>query len=294
MAALTIVSIVGGVLIARRALRPLRAMSVTAAQISSGSDLKKRMPVNGCDELARLAGTFNDMMQYLEQSFEAERQFASDASHELRTPLAVILAQCDEALDDDVPNAERREALIVIQRQGQRMKRMLSGMLELTRLEQGTDYRMQESFDFSELTEQLCEDMALIREKNITLSWDIAPQLTLVGDKILITRLIANLISNAYRYGRENGATRLTLLQEERMLVLSVSDDGIGITPNHQEKIFHRLYQAAPDRTGEGSGLGLAMARQIARLHGGEISVQSTPGVGSTFTVRLPAPSSTQ
>lgn len=294
MAALTIVSIVGGVLIARRALQPIRAMSVTAAQISSGSDLKKRMPVNGCDELARLAGTFNEMMQRLEQSFEAERQFASDASHELRTPLAVILAQCDEALDNDVPEAERREALIVIRRQGERMKRMLSGMLELTRLEQGTDRRMQEPFDFSELAEQLCEDMALICEKNITLRWEITPHLTLIGDKMLITRLIANLISNAYRYGRENGATRLTLLQEERTLVLSVSDNGIGIAPDQQKKIFRRLYQAAPDRAGEGAGLGLAMARQIARVHGGEISVQSTPGVGSTFTVRLPAPPSSQ
>ena len=114
--ALTLIAIAGGVLIARRALKPLRAMALTAAQISGGDDLKKRMPDGGSDELAQLAGAFNGMMQRLDDAFEAERQFASDASHELRTPMAVIMAQCEDALSGEKTGADYREALFVIHR----------------------------------------------------------------------------------------------------------------------------------------------------------------------------------
>ena len=131
--ALTLIAIAGGVLIARRALKPLRAMALTAAQISGGDDLKKRMPDGGSDELAQLSGAFNGMMQRLDDAFEAERQFASDASHELRTPMAVIMAQCEDALSGEKTGADYREALSVIHRQGWRMNRMISGMLELVR-----------------------------------------------------------------------------------------------------------------------------------------------------------------
>ena len=137
--ALTLIAIAGGVLIARRALKPLRAMALTAAQISGGDDLKKRMPDGGSDELAQLAGAFNGMMQRLDDAFEAERQFASDASHELRTPMAVIMAQCEDALSGEKTGADYREALSVIHRQGRRMNRMISGMLELVRMERKTD-----------------------------------------------------------------------------------------------------------------------------------------------------------
>ena len=105
-------------LIARRALKPLRAMALTAAQISGGDDLKKRMPDGGSDELAQLAGAFNGMMQRLDDAFEAERQFASDASHELRTPMAVIMAQCEDALSGEKTGADYREALFLVYFEG--------------------------------------------------------------------------------------------------------------------------------------------------------------------------------
>lgn len=288
LAALMLFAIAGGIFIACRALRPVRDMALAAAQISNGDDLKKRMIVSGGDELAQLAAAFNDMIQRLDEAFETERQFALDVSHELRTPMAVITAQCDDALDGEKSVADYRDALSVIRRQGRRMNRMISGMLELMRMEQKVDLYACETFNLSVLTASVSEDMALIREKNITLVAHIEPNIMLKGDPTLITRLLANLIGNAYRYGREDGHIGVTLRAADSGIKLSVADDGIGIAPEQQEKIFHRLYQGASDRSGNGVGLGLAMARQIARLHGGELTVKSTSGTGSVFTARFP------
>ena len=246
------------------------------------------MPDGGSDELAQLAGAFNGMMQRLDDAFEAERQFASDASHELRTPMAVIMAQCEDALSGEKTGADYREALSVIHRQGRRMNRMISGMLELVRMERKTDRYAREPFNLSALTESVCEDMALICEKNIALTTDVEPDISITGDQTLITRLLGNLIGNAYRYGRENGHIIVTLHRAGSAIELTVSDDGIGIAPDQQKKIFRRLYQGASERSGDGAGLGLAMARQIARLHGGELTVVSEEGKGSAFTARFP------
>ena len=289
LGAMVLFAIGGGVAITRRALRPIRDLSQTAAQISGGDDLKKRIPAAGNDELSQLAGAFNGMIQRLDEAFEAERQFASDASHELRTPMAVILAQCDEAMDAELSPEEYRQALRVIRRQGRRMNRMIAGMLECMRMERKSDLYAREDVDLSELTESLCQDLALIGEKGIQVTWEVEDGIHFTGDRTLLSRLIANLVGNAYRYGRENGHTQVTLNREGEHILLSVADDGIGIAPDQQEKIFRRLYQGASHRNGEGVGLGLSMARQIARMYGGEITVKSTPGTGSTFTVRLPA-----
>ena len=238
--------------------------------------------------LIAMAGAFNGMMQRLDDAFEAERQFASDASHELRTPMAVIMAQCEDALSGEKTGADYREALSVIHRQGRRMNRMISGMLELVRMERKTDHYAREPFNLSALTESVCEDMALICEKNIALTTDVEPDISITGDQTLITRLLGNLIGNAYRYGRENGHIIVTLHRAGSAIELTVSDDGIGIAPDQQKKIFRRLYQGASERSGDGAGLGLAMARQIARLHGGELTVVSEEGKGSAFTARFP------
>lgn len=289
LGAMVLFAIGGGVAITRRALRPIRDLSQAAAQISGGDDLKKRIPAAGNDELSQLAGAFNGMIQRLDEAFEAERQFASDASHELRTPMAVILAQCDEAMDADLSPEEYRQALRVIHRQGRRMNRMIADMLECMRMERKSDLYAREDVDLSELTESLCQDLALIGEKGIQVTWQVADGIHFTGDRTLLSRMIANLVGNAYRYGRENGHTQVTLSREGEHILLSVADDGIGIAPDQQEKIFRRLYQGASHRNGEGVGLGLSMARQIARMYGGEITVKSAPGAGSTFTVRLPA-----
>ena len=234
LGAVALFAIGGGVAITRRALRPIRDLSQAAAQISGGDDLKKRIPAAGNDELSQLAGAFNGMIQRLDEAFEAERQFASDASHELRTPMAVILAQCDEAMDAELSPEEYRQALRVIRRQGRRMNRMIAGMLECMRMERKSDLYAREDVDLSELTESLCQDLALIGEKGIQVTWQVADGIHFTGDRTLLSRLIANLVGNAYRYGRENGHTQVTLSREGAHILLSVADDGMGIAPDQQ------------------------------------------------------------
>jgi len=227
------------------------------------------------------------MFNRLDESFQTQQQFVSDASHELRTPVSVINAQCELTLESERENTEYREALDVIQRQGHKMNRLINSMLEFTRLELHPERYTKEDLDLSELTEDVCTDLALIREKNITLTCDAEKNLRFCGNRELLTRLLSNLIGNAYRYGRPDGHTTVRLRTEEDGLLLSVQDDGIGISPDDLPHIFRRFYQADTSRTGEGSGLGLAMVKEIAEFHGGTVRAESEPGQGSTFFVNF-------
>lgn len=283
--ALLILAVLGGYLIAGRMLKPIREISVTAAQISQGDDLKKRIEIgDGKDELHRLAHSFNGMFERLEQAFEAERQFTSDASHELRTPMSVIMAQCEYSLENPCTEEDYRNALRVIRRQGKKMSRLIDDMLVFMRLELHPDNYEKHPLDFSALTAAVCSDMALIREKGISLESNIEPGAAVMGNEGLLTRLLTNLISNAYRYGRENGHIFVALKKETGGILLTVSDDGIGIAEDEQEKIFHRFYQTDSSRSDTGTGLGLSMVKEIAEFHGGRITVKSKPGAGSTFS----------
>ncbi len=280
---------VGGYLIAGHALKPLQKISWTAKQISEGNDLKQRIDIGaGDDELHQLASTFDEMLDRLELAFERERQFTSDASHELRTPMAVISAQCDYTLERERTTEEYMDALLVIRRQGQKMTKLINHMLDFARLEMRSGKYPDAFVDAAELVEVVCSDMKLIRERGITLEYETKTVMISVNPE-LFSRLLVNLVSNAYRYGRENGHIRVRLWQEDSSLVLSVADDGIGIARNEQEKIFRRFYQADASRGGEGTGLGLAMVYEIARFYHGTVTVESVVDQGSTFVVRMPA-----
>ena len=221
----------------------------------------------------------------LERSFEAERQFTSDASHELRTPVEVILA----GLDHGQPTEEDyRQSVDVIRRQGQQMSRLIGQLLHITRLEQGTQKLQLETADLSQLVEVLCEEQAHLAPEGTTLAVHTQPDLLVNGDVTRLSRLLTNLISNAYRYGKPNGHVWVDLRREGQWAVLSVRDDGSGIAPEDRERIFQRFYQVDAARGKDGSGLGLSMVQQAARLHGGSVTVDSRIGEGSTFIVRLP------
>ena len=286
---LFVLAVLGGWLIAGRVMKPVNQISDAAEKISHGQDLKKRIEMPpGKDEFHRLAGTFNEMFERLDKAFEAEKQFTSDASHELRTPMAVIMAQCEYTLEEPRAADEYKESLEVIWRQGKKMSRLISDMLSFTRIEQRGRKIPFEEFNLSEVVSSVCEDMALVREKNIVLSHSLEDGIRLSGNPELMSRLVMNLISNAYRYGRENGHTEVSLRRENGSVCLSVKDDGIGIAKSQKDKIFGRFYQGDHSRTGEGTGLGLSMVQEIARLHGGEITVESVLGEGSIFTLTIP------
>ena len=285
-----LLSVAGGWLISSRSFKPMEQVIAAAESISGGEDLSRRIGLpRGRSEINRLAGAFDDMFDRLERSFHAEAQFTSDASHELRTPVAVILTECD-TLEQGAPTAEDyRAGVEVIHGQARQMSRLITQLLHITRLEQGTQKLETESADLSELARSVCTAQAQLAPRGITLTCDTPDPVTLPLDVTLMTRLLNNLISNAFRYGRDGGHTAVSVVREGDTAVLSVADDGIGIPPALQERIWQRFYQVDPARSGsEGTGLGLFMVRQIARLHGGTAEVSSIPGQGSTFTVRLP------
>ena len=286
---IVLIALVGGYIIVDRTLRPIKKISETASEIGRENNLKKRIELGGGnDELHQLADTFNDTFDKLDNVFEAQRRFISDASHELRTPMTVITAQCEYSLEGRKTAEEYEDALRVIQRQSRKLSKLINDMLDFTRLEVGTEKYAKESVDMTRLVESLCADMSLIRENGITLLCDAEKDVAFIGNHALLSRLLTNLISNAYRYGKADGHIYVTLKKENQQIKLSVADDGIGIAEKDREKIFERFYQADKSHSGAGIGLGLSLANEIAHFHGGKIVLDSEPGKGSVFTVILP------
>lgn len=288
-----LLALAGGYAITRRAFRPVQEIVKAAEAISSGSDLTRRIGLAGNehDEISALGHAFDEMFARLEESFNRERQFASDASHELRTPIAAILTQCEYALSLPEDNAEQRMCLERIQRQAKRMSTLVSQLLELTRADQQRAAIRRESFDLSELIEVVLEQMEPQAQAcGIEFRTRLKPNLSFFGDPSLMMRLILNLVSNAIQYGRSGGFVLVSLTDDGRQAELRVEDNGIGIAPEHTPHIFERFYRADPSRSAQSgsSGLGLSMVAWIVKAHGGTVGVSSTLGVGTTFTVTLP------
>ena len=276
----------------RQSLMPVRRIEQTVSEISRGTDLARRIEIGEVDaELCDLAEAFNGMLDRLERSFEAEQRFTSDASHELRTPMAVILTQTELALEKDRKPEEYRRAFTVILRQGKRMQALIASMLDYTRLEMRPENYPLADLDFSELADSTVRDMALIRAKNIAVTAEIQPGVRIRGNQLLLERALQNLIDNAYKYGKEGGHIHVRLGNKDKKVILSVSDDGIGISSEDQSRIFERFYRADSSRSSRntyGAGLGLSMVRKIMEIHGGSVSVESVPQEGSTFFLLFP------
>ena len=282
---MVVVSGAGAYLLAWSTFRPIDRIIRAAETIDEGRDLSRRIGLPpGRDEISRLGQAFDSMFARLETSFEAEKQFTSDASHELRTPTAVILAQCEDARRHAETPEQYAQAVEVIERQARRMSGLIAQLLQMTRLEQGTQRAAFERADLSALTEVICEETPTA---DAVLQIDIQPDIEADFDVTLVSRLLQNLLNNAVRYG--GGRIWVTLRRDGADAVLSVRDDGAGIPADLQDKIWQRFYQADASRSGEnGAGLGLPMVRQIAALHGGTVSLTSAPGKGSCFTFRFP------
>lgn len=279
----------GGYLLTKKALKPVRQITAAAERIGSGSDLSQRIDLHNADrEMMELSQTFDSMFSRLEKSFDAERQFTADASHELRTPTAVIIAQAEYALQHAKAD-EKDEALQKILAQAQKMSRLLAQLLMLARADANKIQFEIEKFDFSELAEIVLEETEqLAADKNITVKSNIEPGVEVEGDQTLLMRLLLNLLDNAVKYTGEGGEVSFTLRKTADSVICAVRDTGCGIAPEELPKIWRRFYQSDGNRGQSGAGLGLSMVQWIANLHGGTVSVESTPGEGSTFTFTMP------
>ncbi|MBE7121388.1 ATP-binding protein [Bacillus cereus] len=292
---LIIIAAVGGYFITQRAFRPVQQMSDSASEIGDGKDLSKRINLQGSskDEMYHLAQTFDKMFERLETSFESEKQFTSDASHELRTPTSVIISQCEYALSQRNNSKEMEESLEVILRQSHKMSALISQLLLLARVDQGKHNTFQfECINMSELTEIVVEELSLmVQEASIDITTNIEEDLLIKADQTLMMRLLMNLLTNAIAYSKANGIVNMQLYRDETNIIGKVSDNGIGISEQHIAKIWDRFYRVDAARTSSNNGntgLGLSMVKWIVELHGGEITVESELGEGSTFTFKLP------
>ncbi|WP_373249424.1 sensor histidine kinase [Mediterraneibacter gnavus] len=279
----------------RRTLLPVRQMTETVQEIQKDGDLSRRIGVSqdtGKDEFYQLAGTFDGMLESLEQAFLRERQFTSDVSHELRTPVSVILAQCEVSLNRNDLSDEQREEILLIRKKAGEMSRMISQLLLLARADQGRQQLNKEEINISELTEMIVEEQKMLAQgRKIEIHTEIEQGITGYLDESFYIRMLDNLISNAVSYGKEGGNMKVTLHQIPFGVRGTVEDDGIGISREDQAHIWERFYRVDASRTGKEdgshSGLGLSMVKWIAQVHGGNVRVESELGKGSCFTFEL-------
>ena len=286
-----ILSAIGGYIITKNAFTPIKKIRKIAEEINEGNDLSQRIDLGkGDDELHTLANTFDVMFDRLQTSFENEVQFTSDVSHELRTPITVILTQSEYGKNHIKSIEEAQRSFGIIEKEGQKMSKLVSQLLTLARMERGKQKLNLENINLSELLEMTVETQICAAEaKNIKFVTKIVPEIYAKIDEMMIIRVFTNLISNAISYGKQNGTVIVELFLDENKnkIISRISDDGIGIPKNELDKIWLRFYQVDPSKSGDNSGLGLSMVKKIIELHNGEIFVESEFGLGTTFTVIL-------
>ena len=286
----------GGLFLADRVLRPVERITKTAQKIE-GSDLSQRIDVKTDDELGRLAVTLNEMIGRLEESFSRQRQFTADASHELRTPLAIMQAEATLALSKERAPDDYRKALETISQESDYMSSVIGKLLILARSDAGKEQLNFEDVDLKELIIGLAANIeAFAQDKGIKFTVDTKDDVNVSGDKVKLRQLFTNILENAVRYTPADGKISISLLEKESNAVVSISDTGIGIPPEHLPHIFERFYRVdkARARADGGVGLGLAIAKIIAESHKGKIQVESEVGKGTTFIVSIPVKVLTQ
>jgi two-component system, OmpR family, sensor kinase len=265
--------------VAGRVLAPMRALRDTARSITE-SDLTRRIPVEGDDELADIARNFNEMLDRLEEAFASQKAFISDAGHELRTPITIIRGHLDVMGDD--PD-DRRETLEIVSDELDRMSRLVNDLLLLAKATR-PDFLQPETLDLEELTRELFAKASALGRRD----WRLASvgKGRFIADGQRLTQAIMNLSQNAAAHTSDGDAIELGSDRSGEMVRLWVEDTGPGISPEHQDRIFDRFVRL--DRASEGGGLGLAITAAVAEAHGGRVEVKSRPGAGACFSVVIP------
>ena len=274
--------------VAGGALRPIAEMTETARAIASARDFARRLPQHkSADEVGRLAAAFNEMLDSLAAAYGLQQRFVADASHELRAPLTTIAGNLEFVRKvESLSPEERREALDDALVEARRMGRLVGELLDLARADSGQKL-VGAPVALAPLLDRVRQELATRAEK-VDLRWQTACDVTVWGDADQLKQLALTLLDNALKYTPAGGRVTVSLNREARQAVLRVADTGIGIEPADLPHVFERFYRADRARGRDGTGLGLAIAKAIVGRHGGTIEVASTPGRGSTFSVRLP------
>jgi len=288
-----ILAVMGGFYMAKKSLEPVERITLLAEEISV-EKLDKRLNLTlPNDELGHLASTFDGMLARLEESVKKQRQFTSDAAHELRTPLAAIRSIVDVTLHRDRESDEYVNALIQIENEIVRLTSIIDDLLVITRLEISFPKGDFDVFPASVMIDDVLETITVLaQEKNIEISKDCPDDLAITGNRKHLSRALFNLVDNAIKYTPKGGRVRIAAVgnHSSGKIEIIVEDNGIGIQSEEIDRIFDRFYRVDKARSQtRGTGLGLPIAREIVKAHEGLISVESTPGKGSTFKITLPS-----
>ncbi|MGO9057685.1 MAG: sensor histidine kinase [Candidatus Binataceae bacterium] len=284
---LLILCVVGGYWLAGRALAPIVALSTSLAAIEP-TNLRDRLRVGSVqDEIARLAGAINALLERLEAASLTERRFISDAAHELRTPLTVLRTGLEITLNRERGAREQHEALQAALKEVVALCRMTDELLTLARLSE--EARLERvDLDFGALVHEVVEAVEpLTQAKNLILTASGNGHLMVHGNADHLRRLVVNLLDNAVKFSPDSGRIAVTLERRENRAIFRVSDSGPGIAPADLPLIFDRFFRGSGPKT-NGSGLGLSLCREIVRLHRGKILAHNNPEKGCEFVVTLP------
>ena len=286
-----VLALLGGVatyFISGHALRPLREFSDKIEKVQAQNLADSRIEENQVKELNQLSVSYNRMLERLSDAFEIQRQFTANAAHELRTPLALMQVQLDLYHSNSHPDndADTVQMIKMVTEQNDRLNKMVKTLLDMSELQTvGRD----DEIILDALVDEVLEDLEPLAEgKNIRLIGK-CKDITMVGSDILIYRLVYNLVENAIKYNHSGGQVTVTADRKEKHVYLSVKDTGTGIPEELKERVFEPFFRVDKSRSRElgGVGLGLALVREIVRVHDGSITVKANPSGGTIFEVVL-------
>ena len=294
-----VVALIGGAVtffVSGRALKPLKEFSETVEKVQAQNLADYTIEENRIAELDRLRTSYNKMLLRLSESFETQRQFTGNAAHELRTPLALIQAQLDLYHTTEHPDSTTvaGETIQMVTEQNERLSKLVRTLLDMSELQ---TVSRNDRIELHSLIEEVLTDLEpLAQEKKVELiqksqgaGAKADEELFLTGSDILIYRMLYNLVENAIKYNRENGSVTVSAIREKNEVVLTVSDTGNGIDESFREQIFEPFFRVDKSRSRElgGVGLGLAMVREVVRVHDGTIEVYTNKHSGTTFEVKM-------
>ena len=283
----TLMAIFGGVatyFISGRALKPLSEFSRKIGEVEAQNLSASRLEENKVAELNQLSISYNKMLERLSEAFEVQRQFTANAAHELRTPLAVMQLQLDLYHAGEYPDKSAEQTWKMIGEQTERLSKMVKTLLDMSELQ---TIARDEKIELDALVEEVLADLeTLAREKEISLEKS-CEELTMSGSDILIYRLVYNLVENAIKYNHPGGSVLVTAARRNGQICLRVEDTGNGIPEEMKERIFEPFFRLDKSRSRAlgGVGLGLALVREIVRVHDGRITVLERAGGGTVFEV---------
>ena len=281
----------GGYVLVRRALAPVEQVTRAAERITQ-HNLSERLPVASTgDELERLSLALNRMITRLDDAFQNSKRFVADASHDLRTPLTILRGELEMFAEDPRLTAELRDHVGSLLEEVVQLGKIVEQLFTLSRLDAGEAQTEWTCFDLGELAKTTAEQMSLLAEdKGISIACDITQPAPVKANQVRFKQVVVNLLDNAIKYTPARGAIHLRVASVNGHATLEVQDNGLGIAPENLPHIFERFYRVDATRStnADSAGLGLAIVKAICATHGAEVNVQSQPGGGSTFRVRLP------